>query len=124
MLFGVVSHFGKLVFSIDREDDRIQIEDQGGSGLGQGKQLSSKLIVQGDELADGFGGKPFEKSPNGGLIGKAGEPQQGKGDSVVLQNFGFVDSSQTGHDGIQESEKKIGGEVVCISLREMNRSLQ
>ena len=45
MLLGVVSHFGKLVFSIDREDDRIQIEDQGGSGLGESKQLGSELIV-------------------------------------------------------------------------------
>jgi hypothetical protein len=45
MLLGVVPHFGKLGFSIDREHDRVQIEDQGGSGFGQGKQLGSELVV-------------------------------------------------------------------------------
>jgi len=45
MFFGVLAHFGKRVFSIDREDDRVQIEDQGGSGFGQNKQLGSELIV-------------------------------------------------------------------------------
>ena len=45
VFLGVVTYFGKLVFSIDREDDRIQIEDQGGSGFGQSKQLGSELIV-------------------------------------------------------------------------------
>ncbi len=109
MFLGVVTHFGKLGFSIDREHDRIQIEDQGGSGFGQRKQLGSELIVQGDELTNGFWGKPFEKSPEGGLIGETRETQERKENAVVLQDFGLVDSSQSRHDGIQESENEIGG---------------
>jgi len=93
VLFRVVPHFGKLGFSIDREHDRVQIEDQRGSGFGQSKQLGSELIVQGDELANGFWGEPFEESPKRGLVGKPRETQQGKEDPVVLQDFGLVDSS-------------------------------
>ena len=58
------------------------------------------------------------------MIGEPGEPQESKEDPVVLKNFGLVDSAQPGHDGIQESEKKIGGQVICIPLGKMNRSLQ
>jgi len=75
VLFWVVPYFGKLEFSIDRKDDRVQVEDQGGSGFGQRKQLVSELIVQGNELANGFGGKPFEESPEGRLVGELGESQ-------------------------------------------------
>jgi hypothetical protein len=75
-------------------------------------------------LANGFWGKPFEESPEAGLIGKPGETQQGKEDSVVLKNFGLVDSSQSRHDGIQEGEKEIGGKIIGIALGKLNRSLQ
>ena len=77
VLFWVVPYFGKLEFSIDRKDDRVQVEDQGGSGFGQRKQLVSELIVQGNELANGFGGKPFEESPERGLIEEPGESADG-----------------------------------------------
>ena len=73
--------------------------------------------MQSDELANGFWGKPFEESPEGGLIGEPGETQQGKEDPVVLKNFGLVDSSQSGHDGIKDSENEIGGQVAGIALR-------
>ena len=116
MLLGVVPHFGKLGFSIDRENDRIQIEDQGCSGLGQGKQLGSELIVEGDELTNGFWGEPFEKSPEGGLIGEPGEPQESKEDPVVLQDFGLVDSSQSRHDGIKKGENHVGGMIFPFAL--------
>lgn len=51
------------------------------------------------------------------MIGKPGETQQGKEDSVVLQDFGLVDSSQPGHDGIQESKDEIGWEIGGMGLR-------
>lgn len=124
MLLGIVTHFGKLGLSIDREHDGVQIENQGRSGLGQGKQLSSKLIVQGDELANGSWGEPFEESSEGGLIGEPGESQQGKEDPVVLQDLGLVDSSQSRHDGIKKGENHVGGMIFPFALRNFHRVLE
>ena len=124
MLLGIVTHFGKLGLSIDREHDGVQIENQGRSGLGQGKQLSSKLIVQGDELANGFWGKPFEESPEGGLIGEPRETQESKEDAVVLKDFGLVDPAQSRHDGIKKGENHVGGMIFPFALRNFHRVLE
>jgi hypothetical protein len=120
VLFGVVTYFGKLGFSIDGKNDRVQIEDEGGPGFGQGKQPGSDLIVEGDELANSFWGKPFEESPKSGLVGKPRETQQSKEDAVVLKDFGLVDSAQSCHDGIEESENEIGGKIAGIALRDFD----
>ena len=114
---GIVADFGKLGLPIDREDYRVQIEDQCGSGFGYSKQPGAKLVVQGNELADGLGGKPLEESPQCRLIWKPGESQQGEENAVVLQYLCLVDPSQARHDGVEESQDQIGGEIVGIALR-------
>ena len=73
--------------------------------------------MQGDQLADDLGGEALEESPQGSLIGKAREPQQGEKGSVVLQNLGLVDASQARHDGVQESQNQIAGKIVGMPLR-------
>ena len=90
---GVVTHFGELGLSVNRQHHGIQIEDQCGSGFGQGKQSGAELIVQGNELADRLGREPFEKSPQGRLIGKPGKSQQGEKGAIVLQYLGLVDTA-------------------------------
>jgi hypothetical protein len=80
--------------------------------------------VQGDELANGFGGKPFEKSPEGGLIGEPGKSQQGKENAVVLKDFGLVDSSQPRHEGIKKGENHVGGRIFPFALENFHRVLE
>ncbi len=120
---GIVTDFGKLGLPIDCEDHRVQIEDQRGSGFGYSKQPGAKLVVQGDELADGLGGKPLEESPQCRLIWKPGESQHGEENSIVLQDLGLVDAPQARHDSIEESDDQIGGEIVGIALRNLNGPL-
>ena len=122
-LLGVVADFGKLGLPIDCKDDRVQIEDQCGSGLGYSKQLGAKLVVQGDELADGLGGKPLEESPQCRLIWKPGESQHGEENSIVLQDLCLVDTPEASHDGVEESDDQIGGEIIGVALRNLNGSL-
>lgn len=101
-LFGIVSDLGPLVFSIDDQDDRVEIERQAGTRFGKMKQLLSELIVNHDYLTDRFGRESFEESPEGGLIGKSGKPKKIQKGSVVLKNLGLVDSPQTSNDDVDE----------------------
>jgi hypothetical protein len=116
-LLGIVTYFCKLGLPIDREDYRVQIEDQCGSGFGYRKQFGAKLVVQGNELADGLGRKPLEKTTQCGLIGKLRESQHGEKNPIVLQDLGLVDPSQASHDSVEESQDQIRGEIVGIALR-------
>jgi len=75
--------------------------------------------VQGNKLTDSFGRKPFEESPKRGLVWKARKPQQRKECSIVLEDFGLVDSPKTSHDNIQKSHNHIGGKIVCLALRDL-----
>lgn len=100
---GIVADLGKLGFAIESQDYGIQVEDETGSGLGESKEYGSKLIVQSHQLADGLGGKSFEKAAQSRLIGEFRESQQREEGSVVLQDLGLVDSSQASDDHIKES---------------------
>jgi hypothetical protein len=116
--FGIVAYLGKLGLALDREDYGIQIEDQRGSGCGQREQLGAKLVVKSHQLTNCPGREPFEKPSQRGLIGKSGESQQGEKDPVVLQDLGLVDPSQSGHDGIEQSQDQIGGEILGAAWRD------
>ena len=117
VFLGVVADPSQLLFAIDGQDYRIEIQGESGSPSGQREQLSSQSIVQGDQLADDPGGEAPEESAQGSLIGKAGEAEQGEKGSVVLQNLGLVDASQSRHGGVQQGQKQIGGKVVGMALR-------
>ena len=54
------------------------------------------------------------------MIGKPGKSQQGKEHPVVLQDFGLVDSSQSGHDGVKKSKDQIGREITGMALRNLD----
>jgi hypothetical protein len=124
MFLGIVAHPSPLRFAIDSQNHGIQIEDQRGSNSGKHKQSDSKLIVQGDQLPDSLGRKPLEESSQSRLIGKLGKAQQGKKHSIVLEDFGFVDSSKTCHDSIQKSQDQIGRSIVCLPLRNFDIMLE
>ena len=79
--------------------------------------------MQGNELADGLGGEPLEESPQCRLIWKPGESQQGEENSIVLQDLCLVDTPEASHDGVEESDDQIGGEIIGVALRNLNGSL-
>ena len=76
VFLGVVPDASELLFAVDGQDDRIEIEPEGGSPSGQRKELSAPLIVQADELTDGSGTPPFQESAPGGRVGNRERPSQ------------------------------------------------
>jgi hypothetical protein len=118
--FGIVSDLGPLVFPIDDQNDRVQVEGQTGARFGQMEEFFSELIVHHNHLAYHLGRKSFEESPEGGLVGKSGKSEQIQKGSVVLKNFGFVDSPQTCDDDIDQGEDMFGRRVILIALGKAN----
>lgn len=57
------------------------------------------------------------------MIWKPGETQHGEEDPIVLQNLGFVDTPQTSHDSVEESDDQIGGKIVGIAVRNLHEIL-
>ena len=124
VFLGVVPNASKLLFPVDGQYHRIEIEGESSAPFGQRKELSAQLIVQADELTDGSGTHPFEESAQGGLVGEPRQAQQGQEGTVVLQNFCLVDASQAGHDGVQKRQDEVGSAVIGVASRPPKGSLQ
>ncbi len=120
---GVVADSGKLGLSIDDDHHGVQIEDEAGSRPGKGKEFGSELIVENHKLPDCLGGNPFEKASEGGLVRKSGQSQKREESSVVLENFGFVDSPHSCNDGVEKRKNQIGRKVLGLSLRDLYKIL-
>lgn len=124
MSLGMVSHAGSLLFPVNGDDIRIQIEDQRGPCRGQGKQIGSQAVVEPNQLANRLGREAFQESSQSRLIGETRKSQHLQEGSVVLQDFGLVDAAQSHHDGIDQSQNQFGRMVILVSLIEPNIFLQ
>jgi hypothetical protein len=82
------------------------------------------LIVQNHQLADRLGRHLLEKATQGRRVWKSRQAQQGKKGTVVLQDLGFVDASQSSHNRVQQSQDQIGMKVIGIATQPPNGSLQ
>lgn len=123
-LFGIVAYFGFLLFSIDCDYYRIYIESQCGAAIGKIKQIGSQTVVQSGQLTDNFWRKTFQKSAQSRLVWKLFEPQHFQKGSVVLQDFGLVDSPKAHDNSINQGQDQFGRMVVLVSLRKPNVVLQ
>jgi hypothetical protein len=84
------------------------------------EEFFSELIVHHNHLTDHLGRKSFEEPPEGRLIGESGKSEQIQKGSVLLKNFGFVDSPQTCDDDIDQGENMFGRMVILIALGKAN----
>jgi hypothetical protein len=123
MFLGIVAYTSPLDLAVDSQDDGIQIENQRESRSGETKQSGSELIVQGYQLTDRFGRKPLEKSPQGRLVGKPGDADQGEKHPIVLQDLGLVDSPKACHNRIQKRQNQVGGKIIGVALRDFDKIL-
>src|SRR4029077_18368669 len=96
-----------LLFAIDRNDDRVQVEQETAGWLWNNKQLSTQTIMKADQLPNGCWRKSLEEATKRGLIGEAVQTEQIEEGPVVLENFSFVDPSQSGDDSVEQSQEQV-----------------
>ncbi|MDD2710921.1 MAG: hypothetical protein PHV34_23335 [Verrucomicrobiae bacterium] len=109
--FGVVSDGCFLGLSVNNNDHRVDIESQAVPFLWSGEQITSQTVVEPNQLSNLVGCQTFEKTTERRLIRKTFQPQHFQESTIVLQNFGFVDSSQSHDNCINQSQDKLRGMV-------------
>ena len=80
------------------------------------KQISSQTVVQSRQSADCFGREAFQESAQGGLIWETLESEHFQESSVVLQDFGLVDSPKPHDNSIDQSQNQFGRVIVGSPL--------
>ncbi len=113
-----------MLFAVNGNDYRIQIENQAGAFVGQAPKVSSQAVVKPRQLANRLRTQPFQEPPQSCLIRETTQPQNLQKEAVVLQNFGLVDALQPHNDGIQQSQDQFGRMVNLILLGKTNMLLQ
>lgn len=121
---GIVAHPGLLLFAIDHDHHRIDIEDQGAPRGWQRKQISSQAVVEPNQLPNGFRRQSLQKAAQSGWVGEALDPQHFQKSSVVLEDLGLVDTSQSHDDGKHKRQEEFGGMIVLVPLSQPKIVLQ
>ena len=124
VLFGIVSYFGTFLSSVDCDYYRIQIEDQCSSAFGKKKQIGSQAVVQSDQSANYLWRQALQEPAQSGLVREMLQSQHFQKGSVVLQDFGLVDSPKSHNDGKDQSQNQFGGMVIGTSLEGPNIFLE
>jgi len=124
LLFGIVANPGSLLMAIEGQDHGVQIEDQTGGNFGEPEELAPQLVVQTDQLADGFDRQALQKPAQRGLIRKTTEPKKIDEGSVVLQQLGLVDAAQPGDRRVEQSQDQVGRTVIGVALRQLDLALE
>src|SRR6266581_3280458 len=124
LLFGIVANPGSLLMAIEGQDHGVQIEDQTGGNFGEPEELAPQLVVQTDQLADGFDRQALQKPAQRGLIRKTTEPKKIDEGSVVLQQLGPVDAAQPGDRRVEQSQDQVGRTVIGVALRQLDLALE
>jgi hypothetical protein len=123
-LLGVVTDPTALLFAVDCNHDRIDIEGQAGSFAGQISQVNTQTVVQSGQLTNRLRTQTFQEPPQSRLVGKPTQSQNLQKKSVVLQDLGFVDPLHAHDDRVQQSHDQFGRMICLVRLRKTNRLLQ
>jgi hypothetical protein len=123
-LLGVVADPTALLFAVDRNHDRIDIESQTGSFSRQISQVNTQTVVQSGQLTNRLRTQTFQEPPQSRLIGEPDQAKNFQEKSVVLQDLGFVDSFHAHDDRVQQSQNQFGRMICLVRLRKTNRLLQ
>src|SRR5260370_1508689 len=108
----VVTQARPLLFAVERENNRVQVENQARSPIGKTEQLCSHLIMQLGNLPNGFGREAAQKAAQCRLVRKPLQSNQRAKQSIVLKNFGFVDAWKSSDENIEKHQNKIGWLII------------
>src|SRR5437016_292122 len=121
---GIVAHSGALLLSIEREDHRVEVEDQTRSRLGQGGQLRPELNMQARELPESFSREAAQKATQGGFVRKFLKADQRKKQSIVMEDLGFVHAGQSSDQNIEKHQEQIGRMIIGPIRRVLENAFQ
>lgn len=124
LLLWIVTDFASLLFAVDRDHDRIDIECQTRGLAGQFPQIRPQTVVKPDQLSNRLRTQSLQKSPQGRLIGESLQTQHRQKRAIVLQDFGLVDSPQAHDDGVKQCQDQLGRMIKRILLNATQMSLQ
>src|SRR6266487_492241 len=123
-LLGIVTHSGALLLSIERENHRVEVEDQTRSRFRQGEQLRPELIMQARDLPDSFSREAAQKATQGGFVRKFLKADQRKKQSIVMEDLGFVHAGQSSDQNIEKHQEQIGRMIIDPIRRVLENAFQ
>ena len=124
MFLGIVTDSTTLLFAVNRNHHRIDIESQTGAFAWQVPQVYPQTVVQSGQLTNRLWAQSLQESSQGCLVRETAQSQNLQEKAVVLQDFGLVDPFQPHDYGIQQCQDQLGRMVNLILLGKTNRLLQ
>ena len=118
-LFGIVANSSALLFAINSNYYRIQIENQAGAFVGQSPQISSQAVVKSCQLTNRLRIEALQESSQSRLIRKMAQSQNLQEETVVLQDLCFVDTFQSHNNGVQQCQNQLGRMILGLIVRIM-----
>jgi len=101
----VVSYFGSLYFPAeDRQDGRIQIEDETRAWTGEDEHLFAQEVVDTDDAFQLFRGESSQELPQCGRLGKIFQTDQAPETTVVVKNLGIVNTPDSGDHTVNQRQ--------------------
>src|SRR6266542_3222946 len=123
-LLGIVTHSGAWLLSIERENHRVEVEDQTRSRLRQGEQLRPELIMQARDLPDGFRREAAQKATQGGFVRKFLKADQRKKQSIVMEDLSFIHARQSSYQNVEKHQHQIGRRIIHPLGRVLEKAFQ
>ena len=116
----VVPDAGTLLFAVEHQNRRVQIENQTRRCPRASQHAAQEPVVQLAQLRQGDRSYPQQKAAHRGGIGIGLQPSQKLEDTVLLQQLGRLDSFQTEHHRIQQGQEHLSHTVAVVSLEDSN----
>ena len=122
---GVVSNLGSFDFPAkERQDSRIQIEDETAGRMRQAPDLPAQQIVNPDNSFQFQRIDALEEFSQGGRLGEILQSQQSLKTTVVMKNSRIGNTSHTSHHRINNRQNQLGRMVIATSVLPMDMSLE
>jgi len=124
MLLGIVTNSASLLFAVNGDDHRVQVEYQVGASAWQSPEIRPEAVVKPYQLTNRLGIEAFQEPPQSRLVRETAQSQHVQKESVVLQDFGLVDTFQSHNNGVQQCHDQFGRMIFLVLLGKTNRLLQ
>src|SRR5512132_2431379 len=116
MLGGIVADFCPLLFSVNHEDCRIEIQNQARRQMRFADHPSQEAVVELAQSYQSLGCHAQQETSEGGGVGVGRQSAQVPKDAVVLQELCGLDSFETKNDRVQDCQQQFADGVAIVPL--------